>query len=84
MVNPVETTRNSALRDKAVAALEFLVGNSKTPPNVRAMVARTLLELVGAIGPRSKGEQSQDVTSLEPEHLTLEAINRELARLNGG
>jgi hypothetical protein len=71
------------LRLKAEAALEQLVTNEDTPPNVRAASARTLLELVGAIGSGRKREADQDVSSngLEPELLSLDDIERELRQV---
>ena len=76
----------SALRLKAIRALEKLCDSDRTPPNVRASAARTLLELVGAIGARSKREEDQDLNSLalEPETMTLQDIDRELLRLGEG
>lgn len=76
--------RNQRLRLKAEAALEEIVGIASTaPPNVRAMAARTLLELVGAIG-RAKAQSDQDDrdAGLEPESLSLADIERELRRLS--
>jgi hypothetical protein len=68
---------------KAEAALEQLVANPRTPANVRAASARTLLELVGAIGSGRKREQDQDLNGngLEPELLSLDDINREIGKL---
>jgi hypothetical protein len=75
--------RYRALRLKAEAALEELVANPRTPANVRAASARTLLELVGAIGSGRKREGDQDVSSngLEPELLSLDDIDREIGKL---
>jgi hypothetical protein len=72
-----------SLRLKAIRALEILCDSDATPPNVRASAARTLLELVGAIGGRAKREEDQDLNdlSLEPETMTLQDIDRELLRL---
>jgi hypothetical protein len=71
------------LRLKAEAALEQLVTNTRTPANVRAASARTLLELVGAIGSGRKREADQGVdgNGLEPETLTLDDIERELRQV---
>jgi hypothetical protein len=68
---------------KATSALEALCDSDNTPPNVRASAARTLLELVGAIGSKAKREEDQELDglSLEPETMTLADINRELERL---
>ena len=53
-----------------------------SPPNVRAVAARTLLELVGAIGARRKTEQEQRLEdSLDPDSLSLGDIDRELSKL---
>jgi hypothetical protein len=67
---------------KAEAALVELCESRSTPPNVRAAAARTLLELTGAIGAR-KRDEDQGLTGswLEPETLTLEAIDAEISRL---
>jgi hypothetical protein len=77
------STRYRALRLKAEAALEDLVVDPAVPPNVRAASARTLLELVGAIGSGRKREQDQDLngSGLEPELLSLDDINREIGKL---
>jgi hypothetical protein len=71
------------LRLKAEAALEELVANPRTPANVRAASARTLLELVGAIGSGRKREADQGVddNGLEPEMLSLDDIEREIGKL---
>jgi hypothetical protein len=79
-----ETKRFHALRGKAEAALETLVSDTSCPPNVRAAAARTLLELVGAIGakaPKHEADQGLDDGGLEPESLSLADIDRELRRL---
>lgn len=76
--------RYSRLRLKAETALESLVVDDSCPPNVRAAAARTLLELVGAIGakaPKHEADQGLD-DSLEPESLSLADIDRELSRLS--
>jgi hypothetical protein len=72
-----------SLRLKAVLALEKLLDDPAAPANVRASAARTLLELVGAIGGRAKREGDQDLNdlSLEPETMSLQDIDRELLRL---
>ena len=77
------TTDYLSLRLKATRALEKLCDSDATPANVRAQAARTLLELVGAIGARSKRDEDQDLndTTLEPERMTLQDIDRELLRL---
>jgi hypothetical protein len=69
------------LRLKAEAALLQLLSADSTPPNVRAAAVRTALELVGAIGVRSKDQDSRGSQGLEPEGLTLETIDREIDRL---
>jgi hypothetical protein len=83
--NPVgtTTTRYLGLRLKAELALEKLLDEPAAPANVRASAARTLLELVGAIGVKAKREGDQDLNdlSLEPETMTLQDIDRELLRL---
>ena len=68
---------------KAEVALEALCDSPRTPPNVRAAAARTLLELVGAIGAGRKRESDQEVSNgvLEPEALSLADIDRELKQL---
>jgi hypothetical protein len=70
------------LRLKAQTALEELMEDQTTPANVRAVAARTLLELVGAIGARRKTEQEQRLEdSLDPDNLSLGDIDRELSKL---
>jgi hypothetical protein len=71
------------LRLKAETALEQLCDNKRTPPNVRAAAARTLLELVGAIGAGRKREEDQGASAegLEPETLSLDDIDRELRKV---
>jgi hypothetical protein len=71
------------LRLKAEVALENLLDEPTAPPNVRAAAARTLLELVGAIGARSKREDDQGLRDdgFEPESMTLADIEREIDRL---
>ena len=73
----------SRLRVKAEAALEMLLDTPSVPPNVRAAAIRTALELVGAIGAKAKGQQDQYDSDgeLDPEMLTIEAIDREIAKL---
>jgi hypothetical protein len=84
--SPIKTTgsRFLRLRLKAETALEQLVDNADIPANVRASAARTLLELVGAIGPKAKGEADQALSDgdLEPEAMSLADIDRELQRLS--
>jgi hypothetical protein len=77
------TTPYDALRLKAVRALEKLCDSDKTPANVRASAARTLLEYVGAIGSKAKRDEDQGLEGLdlEPETMTLADIDRELLRL---
>jgi hypothetical protein len=82
--NP-ETARYRGLRLKAETALEQLLSEVSVPSNVRAAAARTLLELVGAIGakaPKHEAEQGLDDNGLEPESLSLADIDRELRRLS--
>jgi hypothetical protein len=71
------------LRLKAETALEKLLDEPAAPANVRASAARTLLELVGAIGAKAKGASDQELNDkdLEPETMTLADIDRELQRL---
>jgi hypothetical protein len=75
--------RYRALRLKAEAALEVLVGDAGVPANVRASAARTLLELVGAIGARAKGNTDQELSDdgLEPESMSLADIDRAITLL---
>jgi hypothetical protein len=79
----VGEARYRGLRLKAEAALEMLITNPRTPANVRAASARTLLELVGAIGSGRKREPDQalDANGLEPELLSLDDIDREIGKL---
>jgi hypothetical protein len=70
------------LRLKAQIALEELMDDPAASHNVRAMAARTLLEVVGAIGARRKSEQEQRLEdSLDPDNLSLGDIERELSKL---
>ena len=68
---------------KAEAALELLVIAPGVPANVRASAVRTALELVGAIGARSKEQRDQEdsATDLDPERLTVADIDREIGKL---
>jgi hypothetical protein len=63
--------------------LELLLDAESTPANVRAACARTLLELVGAIGAKARREEDQELNDaeLEPELLSLADIDREIRRL---
>ena len=71
------------LRLKAEAALELLITTNGVPANVRASAVRTALELVGAIGVRSKDQRDQEdaATDLDPERLSIADIDREIAKL---
>ena len=71
------------LRLRAEAALEILVTAPGVPANVRASAVRTALELVGAIGARSKDQRDQEDAdgTLDPEHLSVEDIDREITKL---
>jgi hypothetical protein len=71
------------LRLKAEAALERLVEAPGVPANVRASAVRTALELVGAIGVRSKDQRDQEDADgvLDPERLSIEDIDREIHKL---
>ena len=71
------------LRLKAESALEKLIETPGVPPNVRAAAVRTALELVGAIGSRAKDQRDQEDTAddLDPERLSVEDIDREIAKL---
>lgn len=71
------------LRLKAEAALELLITAKGVPANVRASAVRTALELVGAIGSKAKGQQDQEdsASDLDPERLSVEDIDREIAKL---
>jgi hypothetical protein len=61
----------------------MLVTAEGVPANVRASAVRTALELVGAIGPRSKDQRDQEDAdaALDPERLSVEDIDREIAKL---
>jgi hypothetical protein len=78
-----QATRYSGLRLKAEAALEILIIAPGVPANVRASAVRTALELVGAIGARSKEQRDQEDRGdeLDPERLTVEDIDSEIAKL---
>ena len=71
------------LRLKAEAALEMLITAKGVPANVRASAVRTALELVGAIGARSKEQRDQEDAdgTLDPERLTVADIDREIGKL---
>jgi len=75
--------RYRGLRLKAESALELLVTAPNVPANVRAAAVRTALELVGAIGSRAKDQRDQDdrADDLDPERLSVEDIDREIAKL---
>ena len=82
----IKSTRNKIyerLRLRAEAALERLVEAPGVPANVRASAVRTALELVGAIGTRSKEQRDQEdsATDLDPERLTVADIDREIGKL---
>ena len=81
--NQAVTTSYSGLRLKAEAALEKLVTAPGVPANVRASAVRTALELVGAIGARSKEQRDQEDAdgSLDPESLSVADIDREIGKL---
>ena len=74
---------HARLRLKAEAALELLIEAQGVPANVRAAAVRTALELVGAIGSKAKAQQNQDDrgNDLDPETLSIEDIDREIAKL---
>ena len=76
-------TKYTGLRLKAEAALELLVTAPGVPANVRASAVRTALELVGAIGMRSKDQRDQEdkADHLDPERLSIEDIDREIGKL---
>jgi hypothetical protein len=76
-------TNYSGLRLKAEAALEKLITAPGVPANVRASAVRTALELVGAIGARSKDQRDQEDAdaALDPESLTVADIDREIGKL---
>jgi hypothetical protein len=78
-----ETRNYFGLRLKAESALEKLIEAPGVPANVRAAAVRTALELVGAIGARSKGQQDQEdrADDLDPERLSIEDIDREIHKL---
>ena len=71
------------LRLKAEAALEKLITAPGVPANVRASAVRTALELVGAIGARSKDQRDQEDAdaALDPESLSVADIDREIGKL---
>jgi hypothetical protein len=82
----IESTRDKIyerLRLKAEAALERLVEAPGVPANVRASAVRTALELVGAIGARSKEQRDQEDAegTLDPERLSIADIDREIGKL---
>jgi hypothetical protein len=82
----IESTREKIygrLRLKAEAALEILIEAPGVPANVRASAVRTALELVGAIGARSKDQRDQEDADgvLDPERLTVADIDREIDKL---
>ena len=76
-------TRYRRLRLRAEAALELLITARGVPANVRASAVRTALELVGAIGARSKDQRDQEDAdaALDPERLTVADIDREIGKL---
>ena len=76
-------SRYRRLRLKAETALELLIIAKGVPANVRASAVRTALELVGAIGARSKDQRDQEDSSaeLDPERLSVADIDREIAKL---
>lgn len=76
-------TNYTGLRLKAEAALELLIIAPGVPANVRASAVRTALELVGAIGARSKEQRDQEdrADDLDPERLSIADIDREIAKL---
>ena len=78
-----QTKRYQGLRLKAEAALEMLITAKGVPANVRASAVRTALELVGAIGARSKEQRDQEDAdgTLDPERLTVADIDREIGKL---
>jgi hypothetical protein len=75
--------RYAGLRLKAERALSVLIDAPGVPANVRSAAIRTALELVGAIGARSKDQRDQDDAGgeLDPERLTVEDIDREISKL---
>ena len=77
------TARYGRLRLKAESALEKLIETPGVPPNVRAAAVRTALELVGAIGSRSKDQRDQEdrADDLDPERLSIEDIDRAIKEL---
>jgi hypothetical protein len=81
IISTVEIYRR--LRLKAETALEKLITAPGVPANVRAAAVRTALELVGAIGPRSKDQRDQEDSAdeLDPERLSIEDIDREIGKL---
>ena len=76
-------SRYQRLRLRAERALSVLIDAPGVPANVRSAAIRTALELVGAIGARSKDQRDQEDAdgSLDPEHLTVEDIDREILKL---
>jgi hypothetical protein len=80
--NKERLERYARLRRDAEDALGKIVADIGSPANVRAQAARTLLELVGAMGPRAIAEAASDAESeLEPASMTLADIDAEIARL---
>ena len=78
-----QARRYAGLRLKAERALSVLIDAPGVPANVRSAAIRTALELVGAIGARSKDQRSdnEDNLELDPERLTIEDIDREIGKL---
>jgi hypothetical protein len=75
--------RYRRLRLKAEHALSVLIDAPGVPANVRSAAIRTALELVGAIGGRSKEQREQEDADgiFDPERLTVEDIDREINKL---
>lgn len=65
----------SAIRKVAVHALLQVAAGAETPAAARGAAARSLLELVGDLGPRStplREREARDLTELSPEELAAE------------
>jgi hypothetical protein len=79
---PTHATENQhanrylVLRQQAEALLVEVMNNSRAPATLRVSCAKTILNLTGSL----KTEQNQD-DDLDPDHLTLEDIDREIGRL---
>lgn len=78
----IQDTNRPRDNDEALAreALRAVAGDSQAPPAARAQAARTLLELVGALG-RHAAPPVQDTRPLSD--LSAADLRAELARVRG-